>query len=94
MENWINDPTVRYVGLWILLGLGTGVAAKLILPGKEDMGWFRTILFGLLGSFAGNYVAPYFFHWHQYDPMSIPGLALGLAGAIILVLLNKIVTKS
>lgn len=90
----INHPTVRQVLLWLALGLGVGVAAKVIIPGSESMGWIRTIGVGLLGSFLGNYLAPKLFDWPSYDAFSLPGIGIGIIGAVVLVVVNRIVTKS
>lgn len=90
MENAI----VRQILLWAALGLGVGVAAKIIIPGSEEIGWIRTICVGLLGSFLGNYVAPKLFDWPTYSAFSMEGIAIGVAGAVVLVVINRIVTKS
>lgn len=90
----INHPTVRQVLLWLALGLGVGVAAKIIIPGSENLGWIRTIGVGLLGSFLGNYLAPKIFDWPAYDAFSLQGIGIGIAGAVILVVINRIVTKT
>ena len=58
MEQLLNHPMVQSVMVWVGLGLATGVAAKILMPGSENMGWIRTILFGLLGSFIGNNIFP------------------------------------
>lgn len=90
----ISHPWVKQLLLWLALGLGVGVAAKIIIPGSESLGWIRTIGVGLLGSFLGNYLAPRIFDWPAYDAFSLPGIGIGVAGAVILVVLNRIVTKS
>jgi len=38
----------------ILVGFVIGVVAKLLHPGKENMGFFATILLGVLGSFLAG----------------------------------------
>lgn len=89
-----NSPITKLFLLWAGLGLAVGVVAKIILPGSEGMGWIRTILMGLAGSFLGNFVAPKLFDWPTYAPFSLPGFAIGIAGAMALVLVNRVVTKS
>lgn len=90
MENAI----VRQILLWAALELGVGVVAKIIIPGSEEIGWIRTICVGLAGSFLGNYVAPKLFDWPTYSAFSMEGVAIGIAGAVVLVVINRIVTKS
>lgn len=94
MNSLLENPMAKQALLWIGLGLGVGVVAKIIVPGNEQMGWIRTILMGLMGSFLGNYMAPRLLDWPSYAAFSLPGFGVGVAGAIILVTLNRLVTKS
>ncbi|ARF71845.1 GlsB/YeaQ/YmgE family stress response membrane protein [Kitasatospora albolonga] len=44
--------------LWaIIVGLVLGVLARAILPGKQDIPLWLTVVFGILGSILGNAVA-------------------------------------
>jgi uncharacterized membrane protein YeaQ/YmgE (transglycosylase-associated protein family) len=90
----LNQPLTHKIILWAALGLGVGVAAKLVIPGSEGMGWIRTILLGLAGSFLGNYLTPILFQWPAYYAFSWQGIGIGVGGAVILVLLNRVVTRS
>ncbi|HOE14439.1 MAG TPA: GlsB/YeaQ/YmgE family stress response membrane protein [Candidatus Saccharicenans sp.] len=60
----------------ILLGLAAGVIAKLIFPGKENMGWIMTTLLGIAGSFLSTYLG-------QFLKIYEPGETAGFIGAII-----------
>ncbi|WP_374075714.1 GlsB/YeaQ/YmgE family stress response membrane protein [Bdellovibrio bacteriovorus] len=90
----LHHPLFNQFVLWTVLGLGVGVAAKLLIPGSEAMGWIRTILLGLAGSFLGNFLAPRLFHWPTFTAFSWQGILIGIAGAAILVVVNRIVTRS
>ena len=90
----LNNPLVQQTLLWLGLGLGVGVAAKIIIPGSENMGWIRTILVGLLGTFIGNYVAPKMLDWPSFSPFSVQGIGIGIAGAVVFVVVNRIVTST
>ncbi|WP_413612671.1 GlsB/YeaQ/YmgE family stress response membrane protein [Bdellovibrio sp. HCB-110] len=90
----LHHPLFNQFVLWTVLGLGVGVAAKLLIPGSEAMGWIRTILLGLAGSFLGNFLAPRLFHWPTFTAFSWQGVLIGIAGAAILVVVNRIVTRS
>jgi len=94
LESILNNYYFHQILLWTGLGLGVGIAAKLLLPGSENMGWIRTILLGLGGCFLGNFLAPRLFSWPVYSTFSWQGIAIGVAGAVILVLVNRLVTKS
>lgn len=80
--------------MWIGLGLIIGVAAKLLMPGSENMGWIRTVVFGICGSFLGNYVGYHYAGFGHHAAFSWQGILLGIAGAFVLVLINRIVTRS
>lgn len=41
---------------WILFGLLAGVAAKLIMPGKDPGGMIITILIGIAGALLGGFL--------------------------------------
>ena len=41
---------------WILFGLIAGFIARAIVPGKDDIGIWRTILLGIVGSFVGGLI--------------------------------------
>jgi uncharacterized membrane protein YeaQ/YmgE (transglycosylase-associated protein family) len=90
----IYHPLFQQFMVWAALGLGVGVLAKLLIPGSEAMGWVRTILLGLAGSFLGNYLAPMFLKWPTYNAFSWQGIAIGVVGAAILVMINRVVTRS
>jgi uncharacterized membrane protein YeaQ/YmgE (transglycosylase-associated protein family) len=94
LDTILSNPYVQQFLLWAGLGLAVGVAAKIIIPGTENMGWIRTIGVGLIGTFVGNYLAPKLFQWPAYEPMSLQGIGVGILGAVILVVVNRIVTKS
>jgi len=60
----------------ILLGLAAGILAKLIYPGKENMGILMTILLGIGGSFVASYGG----QWLKFYE---PGQSAGFIGAVV-----------
>ena len=48
----------------IVLGFVIGVLAKLLHPGKENMGFIATVLLGVAGSFGAGLVGQ-FLGWYQ-----------------------------
>jgi uncharacterized membrane protein YeaQ/YmgE (transglycosylase-associated protein family) len=51
--------------LWtIVLGFVIGVMAKLLHPGRENMGFIATIVLGVAGSFLAGVIGQYF-GWYQ-----------------------------
>jgi uncharacterized membrane protein YeaQ/YmgE (transglycosylase-associated protein family) len=41
---------------WLVFGLIAGFIARAIVPGKDDIGLWRTILLGVVGSVAGGLI--------------------------------------
>lgn len=74
--------------LWaIIVGLVLGILARAILPGKQAIPLWLTIIFGMIGSLLGNAVAG----WIGVDNTS--GIdwirhALQLGGAVLIVALG------
>lgn len=42
---------------WALLGLAIGALARLVLPGKQAIGWLATIAAGVAGALLGGIIA-------------------------------------
>jgi uncharacterized membrane protein YeaQ/YmgE (transglycosylase-associated protein family) len=59
MEQTFGTIVGGTIGLMIVavIGLVIGVAAKLLMPGKDPGGWFLTILLGIAGSWVGGFIA-------------------------------------
>jgi len=69
--------------LWhVLLGIVVGIVARLIHPGKENMGWFITIIIGIGGSVVAALIGQ-FTGW--YGIPSWLGLGIAIIVAVILV---------
>lgn len=91
---FMQHPIVQKMLVLTGIGLGIGVVAKIIIPGSEQIGWLRTICLGWLGCFLGNYLAPLMFDWPIYSIYSMQGIGVSIVGAVVLVVINRIVTKS
>lgn len=78
---------------WIGFGLVVGVIAKILLPGSENMGWIRTIVVGIAGSFVGGFMGS-FFGMGSPAAWSISGVVTAVSGAVVLLLINRLVTRS
>jgi uncharacterized membrane protein YeaQ/YmgE (transglycosylase-associated protein family) len=42
---------------WIVFGFFVGLIARAIMPGSQKMGFIKTILLGVIGSFVGGTIA-------------------------------------
>jgi uncharacterized membrane protein YeaQ/YmgE (transglycosylase-associated protein family) len=42
---------------YVIFGLIVGAIARLLIPGRDPMGWIATILLGIVGSLVGGVLA-------------------------------------
>jgi uncharacterized membrane protein YeaQ/YmgE (transglycosylase-associated protein family) len=50
---------------WIVLGLGAGLLANMLIPGRRSQGLIVTCLIGIAGALAGGWAATKIFHLHH-----------------------------
>ena len=79
---------------WILFGLVAGIVAKILLPGKERIGWIGTVLVGIGGSFLGGFLGRHFDIGGGPAGWNTTGFVTAVAGALILLIINRVVTRS
>jgi uncharacterized membrane protein YeaQ/YmgE (transglycosylase-associated protein family) len=73
----IWGPMLGYIILIALSGLVVGALARLLLPGRDPMSIFETMLVGIAGSVIAGLIAYYLF-----DHKEGPGFLLSLLCAI------------
>jgi len=74
----------------ILFGLAAGIIAKLIYPGKENMGLIVTALLGIAGSFVASYLG----QWLKlYQPGQTAGFIGSIIGALILLFVYGLIRR-
>jgi uncharacterized membrane protein YeaQ/YmgE (transglycosylase-associated protein family) len=82
--------------IWlIVLGLIVGLIARLIVPGKQPMGWVATALLGIVGSYVGGTLGSILFPPHKFDihPPIQHSFLGALVGAVLLLLIYKFATS-
>jgi uncharacterized membrane protein YeaQ/YmgE (transglycosylase-associated protein family) len=62
---------------WIIFGAIVGVIARFIMPGRDPMGWFMTILLGIVGSVVGGLLLGLLIGGRTTDPAGWIGSVLG-----------------
>lgn len=67
----------------IVVGLIVGALARLLLPGKQKMGWILTCLLGIAGSLVAGYVGQALGWYAAGEPA---GWIASVIGAIVLLL--------
>ncbi|MCB1933329.1 MAG: GlsB/YeaQ/YmgE family stress response membrane protein [Candidatus Accumulibacter sp.] len=78
--------------IWtIVLGFVIGVIAKLIHPGKENMGFLITVALGIAGSFGAGLVGQ-FLGWYRAGE-GAGFIASVIMAVIILVIYGKLRTR-
>jgi uncharacterized membrane protein YeaQ/YmgE (transglycosylase-associated protein family) len=73
---------------WIIFGLIVGAIAKLLMPGRDPGGFIVTILLGIAGALLGGFLGRAL---GLYGPEDVAGFVMSLVGAIVLLLLYRLV---
>jgi uncharacterized membrane protein YeaQ/YmgE (transglycosylase-associated protein family) len=82
--------------IWmIIIGLVVGLIARLIVPGRQPMGWIATAVLGILGSYVGGTLGSVVFPPHHFTitPPIKHSFLGALVGAVILLLIYKFATS-
>ncbi len=73
---------------FLLVGLIAGAIARLVVPGRDPVGFFGTILLGLVGSVIGGLVGNLFRAGDQdfldFTPAGLIGSILGAIAALLI----------
>ena len=79
---------------WIILGLGAGLIANMLIPGKRQQGLILTCLIGVAGALLGGWAATKIFHIHSLQGFFNASTWLtAIAGAAILLLAYHLVSN-
>ena len=79
---------------WIVLGLGAGLLANMLIPGRRSQGLIITCVIGILGALLGGWLATKLFHvvtLHGFFNLST--WLTAIAGAAILLLIYHLATS-
>ena len=72
----------------LVIGLIAGAVARLLVPGKQDIGILATLLIGIVGSFVGGFLGYLIFHKDAQDGFFQPSGIIGaFIGSVIVLLL-------
>ena len=69
----------------IFIGLIVGAMARLILPGRQNIGVIVTILLGAIGSFAGSWVTYRLISTANQGKFELTAFLVGIIVAVILI---------
>lgn len=82
---------VLYVIVLLIIGLIAGAVARLLVPGRDPIGFFGTILLGVVGSFVGGFLWN-LVEYHRLAPAKFHtvGIIGSIIGAIIVLILLRL----
>ena len=78
---------------WIVLGLGAGLLANMLIPGRRSQGLILTCVIGVAGALAGGWVATRLFHVHTLNGFfNLSTWLTAIAGAAVLLLIFHLIS--
>jgi uncharacterized membrane protein YeaQ/YmgE (transglycosylase-associated protein family) len=82
---------VAFIVVLLVVGFIVGAIARLLMPGRDPLGIFGTIVLGIAGSFVGgflqNLVEYHSLSVHRFHPVGLIG---SIIGAWVLLLLLRL----
>ena len=74
---------------WIVLGLGAGLLANMLIPGRRSQGLILTCVIGVLGALGGGWAATRLFHVHTlHGFFNLSTWLTAIAGSAVLLLVT------
>jgi uncharacterized membrane protein YeaQ/YmgE (transglycosylase-associated protein family) len=82
---------LAFIIVLIVVGLVVGLIARLLVPGRDDIGILGTILLGIVGSFVGGFLQRLIFgHSLEVRHFHPAGIIGSIIGAIVLLLILRV----
>lgn len=75
--------------VWLLIGLVAGAIARLLVPGRDPIGFLGTMILGLVGSIVGGFLGDVLLGGDE--DFSPAGLIGSIIGAVIALLIYRAV---
>lgn len=73
---------------WLCIGLVAGALARFMMPGRQPMGLFVTMILGLIGSVVGGFISSLIFNYDPSQPgVHVGGLVMSTVGAFLVLAL-------
>jgi len=76
---------------FLILGIVSGVIAKMIIPGNNPGGFIVTALLGIAGSYLGGFISS-LLGMGKFGELSPMGILWAVAGAVVLLVIYHFVT--
>src|SRR3984893_2436912 len=89
----LTEESVMGIIAWIVLGLGAGLLANMLVPGRRSQGLVLTCLIGVAGALLGGWLATKLFHVHTLQGFfNLSTWITALAGSVVLLGAVQLVT--
>jgi uncharacterized membrane protein YeaQ/YmgE (transglycosylase-associated protein family) len=80
-----------FIIVLIIVGFIVGLIARALMPGRDHLGFFGTVVLGIVGSFVGgflqNLIEYHHLSIHSFHPVGLIG---SIIGAFVLLLLLRL----
>jgi uncharacterized membrane protein YeaQ/YmgE (transglycosylase-associated protein family) len=82
---------LEFIVVLIVIGLIVGLVARLLVPGRDNIGLLGTIILGIVGSFVGGFLWELVeFHHVETDHFQSVGIIGSIVGAIVVLLILRV----
>jgi uncharacterized membrane protein YeaQ/YmgE (transglycosylase-associated protein family) len=82
---------LTFIVVLIVVGLIVGLVARLLVPGRDNIGLLGTILLGIVGSFVGGFLWELVeFHHIETSHFQTVGLIGSIIGAVVVLLILRV----
>ena len=86
---------VGFLLYMLVIGIVAGFVARLLVPGRDSMGFFATVLLGIVGSFIGGFLGYVLFGKDLNEgALQMSGIIGSIIGAVIALLIYRALTRS
>ena len=83
---------IGFILILLIIGVIAGYLARLLVPGRDNIGFGRTVLLGLVGSFIGGFLGYVLFgHDLGEGGLQASGIFGSVVGAVIALLIYRAV---
>jgi uncharacterized membrane protein YeaQ/YmgE (transglycosylase-associated protein family) len=76
----------------IIIGIIAGYLGRLLLPGRDPMGFVQTVVFGIVGSLLGWAIFTYLLGIGDEDKFDLGGIIGAIIGTMILLAIWRAIT--
>src|SRR5512140_3104988 len=89
----LTKESVMGIIAWIVLGLGAGLLANMVIPGRRSQGLILTCVIGIAGALGGGWAATRLFHVHTlHGFFNLSTWLTAIAGAAVLLLVFHLIS--